>query len=144
MLYHPFLHLYPFLCMCEQCRSRSAGTFMLSDQDLHCSLFCSSWKLENMINCHMTSNQISLKCRSQSLPKHSVIYRITFLNPFLHNIYAFYVYATSVDPDQLAHLCHLICICTGRILVRYSLMNKIVNSLDGTDVPADLDLNCSP
>ena len=41
----------------------------------------------------------------------------------------FYACATSVDPDQLAHPCHLIWICTGRILVRNNLMNQKANSL---------------
>jgi hypothetical protein len=34
----------------------------------------------------------------------------------------FYACASSVDPDQLAHLCHLIWICTGHILIRNNLI----------------------
>jgi hypothetical protein len=37
---------------------------------------------------------------------------------------------TSVDPDQLAHPCFLIGICTVRFLVRNNLINKKVNSMD--------------
>jgi hypothetical protein len=50
---------------------------------------------------------------------------------YLSSIYThFYACATSVDPDQLAHLCRLIWICTGRILVKDNLMNQKANSLD--------------
>jgi hypothetical protein len=58
----------------------------------------------------------------------------------------FYACLTSVDADQPAHPCSPIWICTGRILVRNNLINQKENSLDPdqTDVPADLDLNCSP
>lgn len=47
-------------------------------------------------------------------------------NPFLHK----YTCETSVDPDQLAHQCHLIRIWTGRNLIKNNLMNKKTNSLD--------------
>jgi hypothetical protein len=56
---------------------------------------------------------------------------------------------TNADPDQPAWMCHLIRICTGRILVRNNLMNQKVNRYDPDQmawicVLADLDLTCSP
>jgi hypothetical protein len=45
---------------------------------------------------------------------------LTLSSIYMH----FYACATSVDPDQPAHLYHLIWICTGRILVRNNLMNQ--------------------
>ena len=73
------------------------------------------------------------------------IYTITFSSLYTH----FYACVTSVDPDQLAHSCHLIRICTGLILVRNNLINQKVGKQyrswsDGIDVQADLDLHCSP
>jgi hypothetical protein len=57
----------------------------------------------------------------------------------LYSIYThFYTCATSVDPDQLAHSCCLIWICTGRILVRNNQMNQKVNSSD----PDQMALMC--
>jgi hypothetical protein len=41
-----------------------------------------------------------------------------------------YACASSVDPDQLAHLCCLIWICTSGSLVTNNLMNQKANSLD--------------
>jgi len=35
--FDPFLDIYAYLRMCDQCRSRSAGTSVPSDQDLNCS-----------------------------------------------------------------------------------------------------------
>jgi hypothetical protein len=37
--FNPFLHIYAFLCVRDQCRSRSAGTSVPSDLDLHWSHF---------------------------------------------------------------------------------------------------------
>jgi hypothetical protein len=52
-------------------------------------------------------------------------------NLTLYSIYTdFNACATSVDPDQPAHLCHLFRIWTGHILVRNNLMNQKVNSVD--------------
>jgi hypothetical protein len=42
----------------------------------------------------------------------------------------FYACATSVDPDQPAHSCHLVRICTGRILARNNQTNQSANSVD--------------
>jgi hypothetical protein len=36
---NPFLHIYAFLRLCDQCSSRSAGTSVPSDLDLHWSHF---------------------------------------------------------------------------------------------------------
>jgi hypothetical protein len=51
---------------------------------------------------------------------------LTLSSIYMH----FYACATSVDPDQPAHLCHLIRIYTGRILVRNNRMNQKANSVD--------------
>jgi hypothetical protein len=40
------------------------------------------------------------------------------LTPYSIYTRFFYACTTIVDPDQLEHMCHLIRICTGRILVR--------------------------
>jgi hypothetical protein len=57
--------------------------------------------------------------------------KFRFLCLTLSLIYThFYASVTSVDPDQLAHLCCLIWIYTGCIFVRNNLMNQKTNSLD--------------
>jgi hypothetical protein len=38
--------------------------------------------------------------------------------------------ATSVDPDQYEHLCHLIRICTVYFLIRNNVINPKANSTD--------------
>ncbi len=48
--------------------------------------------------------------------------QLTLSSIYMH----FYACATSVDPDQLAHL---IWICTGRILDRNNLLNLKVNRI---------------
>jgi hypothetical protein len=49
----------------------------------------------------------------------------------LSSIYRrFYAFLTSVDPDHLAHLCCLIWICFGHILIRNNRMNLKADSVD--------------
>jgi hypothetical protein len=38
-VFNNLLHRYTFYCLSEQCRSRSSGTLMPSDQNWHCLLF---------------------------------------------------------------------------------------------------------
>jgi hypothetical protein len=57
----------------------------------------------------------------------------------------FITWATSVDLDQLPHLCHLIQIYTACFLVSNIVTNLRGNNVypdqDGTDLLADLDLH---
>jgi hypothetical protein len=67
----------------------------------------------------------------------SFTHTLTFCSIYAH----FNACANSVDPDQLAHLCHLILICNGHILVRNNLMNLKVNSVD-PDQTAQMLCSC--
>jgi hypothetical protein len=46
-----------------------------------------------------------------------LICKLVKIKPFPPYIYAFMAYANTVDPDQPAHLCHLIRICTVCLLI---------------------------
>jgi hypothetical protein len=48
----------------------------------------------------------------------------------IHVILTFVIWATSVDPDQLAHIFHVICLYTVDYMVRNNLMNLKANSVD--------------
>jgi hypothetical protein len=89
-------------------RSRSASKSMWSDLDPHFLLFdYRFWSDGTVCTCNKTC--------------------LTLSSIYTH----FYACATSVDPDQPAHPCRLIWICTGCILVRNNLMNKKVNGCGG-------------
>jgi hypothetical protein len=49
--------------------------------------------------------------------------------PFLH-IHVFYGMVNSVDPNQPAHPCHLIRICTVPVLIQSVISDQKTNSAD--------------